>query len=144
MKLNNLTRLTKKRKRRGRGGGKGGTSGRGHDGQGVRTGDNIPARFEGGQMPLTRRLPKRGFSNADFRIAYDIVNIGRLNELFNDGDMVTRESLIAKGALKNSSKARIKILGDGELHKKLMVHAHVFSASATQAIKKQGGEVHSL
>lgn len=144
MKLNDLARLTKKRKRRGRGGGKGGTCGRGHDGQGVRTGDNIPARFEGGQMPLVRRLPKRGFSNADFRTSYDIVNIDRLDQVFQDGDMVTRATLVAKGILKPSSKAFIKILGNGELSKKLVVHAHKVSAAAAEAIKKNGGEVHSL
>lgn len=144
MKLNSLVRLTKKRKRRGRGGGKGGTSGRGHDGQGVRTGDNIPARFEGGQMPLVRRLPKRGFSNASFKTSYEIINIGRLNELFNSGDTVTRESLVARGALKKTSKGLLKVLGNGELTKKLTVHAHVFSDSAAEAIRKHGGEVHSL
>ena len=143
MKLNSLVRLTKKRKRRGRGGGKGGTSGRGHDGQGVRTGDNIPARFEGGQMPLVRRLPKRGFSNADFKTVYNIINIKQLNT-FHDGDKVTRELLVAKGLLKKSSKGLLKILGNGELHKKLLVYAHIFSASAADAIKKLGGEVHSL
>jgi large subunit ribosomal protein L15 len=110
----------------------------------VRTGDNIPARFEGGQMPLVRRIPKRGFSNADFRTSYDVVNLDRLEQVFQNGDVVTRETLIAKGILKPSSKALIKILGNGALSKKLVVHAHKMSVAAAEAIKKNGGEVHSL
>lgn len=139
--LSNLTSAGKDRKRVGRGGSRGGTSGRGNKGQKGRSGANLGILFEGGQMPLTRRLPKRGFSNKRFCQEYEIVNLDRLNDLFDAGEQVTRESLIAKGAIKGRDGYRIKILGKGALTKKLVVHVDACSQTAQEAIKAQGGEV---
>jgi large subunit ribosomal protein L15 len=140
--LSNLIRLNKKRKRVGRGGDRGGTSGKGHKGQKARSGPTLGVVFEGGQMPLTRRLPKRGFTNARFKKEVEIVNLRQLNVLFESGAKVDRESLVEKGIISQSSKALIKILGNGTLDKKLIVHADAFSGSAAQAITDKGGEVH--
>lgn len=141
--LNNLSTLVKKRKRIGRGGSRGGTSGRGNKGQKARSGAHIGSVFEGGQMPLTRRLPKRGFTNANFKIEYSIVGLDDLESAFENGAVVTKESLLENGLLKakkSSSKTLLKVLGNGELTKKLTVHADAFSQSAIQAIKDRGGE----
>jgi large subunit ribosomal protein L15 len=140
--LSNLTRLVKKRKRVGRGGDRGGTSGKGHKGQKARSGPTLGVIFEGGQMPLTRRLPKRGFSNAPFKEVYDIVNVSRLSALFEGGETVNRESLIDKGVVKKSSRLPIKVLAQGALDKKLIVYADKFSKAAEEAIRNSGGEAH--
>ena len=139
--LNNLTPLCKKRKRIGRGGSRGGTSGRGHQGQGSRSGGSVGVIYEGGQMPLSRRLPKRGFNNAAFKQKFEIVNLAQLHELFENGSDVTRETLIEKGVIKGKRGYQLKILGNGVLEKKLTVRADAFSQTAAEAIKKQGGEV---
>lgn len=139
--LNNLSPLTKKRKRIGRGGARGGTSGKGHKGQKARSGPHIGIIFEGGQMPLTRRLPKRGFSNAPFRKIYEVVNLKDLESFFESGALINRESLIQSGLVKKSDTL-VKILGNGTLNKKLVVHADAFSKSAADAIANKGGEVH--
>jgi large subunit ribosomal protein L15 len=141
-KLSQLVALVKKRKRRGRGGDKGGTSGRGHQGQGSRSGGSVGIIFEGGQMPLTRRLPKRGFSNAPFKKIFTIFNVNQLNEKYNDGETVSRESLIEKGLMSSQNSALIKILGQGVLEKKLIIYADAASKSALQIIEKCGGKVH--
>jgi len=139
-KLNTLDKLTKKRKRIGRGGSRGGTSGRGHKGQKARTGHNQMRRgFEGGQMPLTRRLPQRGFNNAIFRIETCAVSLKRLQDMFDAGVVIDRTILVERGVIKPSVK-RIKILGGCELKKKLIVCADSFSASAKEAIIGIGGE----
>jgi large subunit ribosomal protein L15 len=141
--LHNLVTSGKKVKRVGRGGSRGGTSGRGHKGQRARTSGNAPAGFEGGQMPLYRRLPKRGFTNARFSIDTVIVNLIRLDASFNDGDVVTREELIERGVIKRHKSKKpfiVKILGDGELTKKLIIHADAFSESAKKAVEQAGGE----
>lgn len=140
--LSNLSRLVKKRKRVGRGGDRGGTSGKGHKGQKARSGPQIGAAFEGGQMPLTRRLPKRGFSNAPFKETYEIVNVSRLGIIFDIGAIVNRDALVEKGIIKRSSKLPIKVLGNGTLDKKLVVYADKFSKTAEEAIKNNGGEIH--
>lgn len=142
MMLHELAKISKKRKRVGRGGGRGGTSGRGHDGQNVRTGDKQGHVFEGGQMPLIRRLPKRGFSNKPFASETEVINIGRLNELFNNGEEVTKAALVERNVIRGKKGVLLKILGEGTLEKKLIVKADAFSASAIEAIKKLGGEVH--
>ncbi len=142
--LSNLTSAGKSRKRVGRGGSRGGTSGRGNKGQKARSGPNIGKAFEGGQTSLARRLPKRGFSHARFRQEWEIVNIGCLNSLYDHGAEVTKTSLIEKGVISGGQAIRLKILGKGLLDKKLSVHADAFSTSAEEAIKKQGGEVHTL
>ncbi|HSW73602.1 MAG TPA: 50S ribosomal protein L15 [Candidatus Limnocylindria bacterium] len=144
--LNNLARLVKKRKVIGRGGSRGGTSGRGHKGQKARTGTmHGRVAFEGGQMPLFRRLPKRGFNNADFQSDVEIVNLQQLNDFFENGAHIDRAALLEKGILKNKSsvngKRTLKVLGKGNLTKKITIVADACSKSAAQAIEKQGGKV---
>lgn len=145
MKLNELKPAPgahRKRKRvgRGRASGQGGTSGRGHKGQKSRSGGSIPAWFEGGQMPLVRRVPKRGPRRiAHKRIEYDVVNIKTLN-LFEEEIEVNPELLRENGIIKGKN-ARIKILGDGQLDKRLNVRAHRFSKSAIEKIEAKGGTV---
>ncbi len=134
-----------KRKRvgRGRGSGHGKTCGRGHKGVGQRAGGSIRRLTEGGQMPLFRRIPKRGFSNAPFRTDYDIVNVCDLDELFSNGDEVTKQTLVKVGLLRND-RVLVKILGDGDLAKKLTVLADRFSKSAKEKITAAGGTVSEI
>jgi large subunit ribosomal protein L15 len=138
--LNNLDKLKKDRKRVGRGGDRGGTSGRGHKGQGSRSGSKIKAFFEGGQMPLSRRLPKRGFNNI-FKKDVRVLNLCDLELKFNSGDLVDKKSLYEKGIFKGKKSFFIKVLGVGELSKNLIVCVDMFSKSAKQAIEKAGGTV---
>ena len=128
---------TRKRIGRGSGSGHGKTSGRGHKGQGSRAGSKSVKAFEGGQMPLFRRLPKRGFSNFNYETRYEIVNVSQL-ERFDDGSAVGAEQLSNAGLIGNE-KSKVKILGDGELTKKLDITAHKFSKSAEQKIEACGG-----
>lgn len=125
----------KKRVGRGPGSGLGKTSGRGYKGQKSRSGYSGMRGFEGGQMPLHRRLPKRGFTNI-FHKEYAIVNVGALEKL--DGDNFTPDSLVAAGVVKKMG-AGLKILGNGELTRKISVQAHVYSKSALDKIQKAGG-----
>ena len=129
---------TRRRIGRGNGSGYGKTSGRGHKGAGSRAGSTALTLFEGGQMPLFRRLPKRGFSNFKFAERYDIVNVSQLDR-FEDGASVGAEQLSDAGLI-GSTKNKIKILGDGELTKKLEITAHKFSRSAEQKIIALGGK----
>jgi large subunit ribosomal protein L15 len=126
----------RKRVGRGMGSGMGKTSTRGHNGQGSRTGSSLMRGFEGGQMPLHRRLPKRGFTNI-FRTEYTVVNLDRIAELG-----VTEIGLddYRKLGLASKKKALIKILGSGELEKAITIHAHKFSKSAVEKIEKAGGK----
>ena len=126
-----------KRLGQGRASGHGKTSGRGGKGQTARSGSSIRIGFEGGQMPLIRRIPKRGFNNARHGTVYIPVNVGELNR-FDDGARVDAEMLRGAG-LANGKGDGIKILGDGELKKKLTVSAHAFSGSAKSKIEKAGG-----
>ncbi len=128
-----------RRKRLGQGesSGHGKTSGRGGKGQTARSGSSVRIGFEGGQMPLIRRIPKRGFNNAQFAIRYIPVNLEVLNK-FEDGATVNEAALRDLG-LANGRLVRVKILGDGELTRKLTVHAHAFSAAARVKIEKLGG-----
>ena len=128
-----------RRKRLGQGesSGHGKTSGRGGKGQTARSGSSIRIGFEGGQMPLIRRIPKRGFNNARHTVAYVPVNLEALNA-FDNGARVDLEAF-RKAGLANGPVKRVKILGDGELKKKLTVSAHAFSASAKQKIEAAGG-----
>lgn len=139
--LHTLVPAGKDRKRVGRGGSRGGTAGYGHKGQKARSGPHIRTQFEGGQMPLTRRIPKRGFSNAPFKVSYQVVNLKTLNSFFEAGATVTMELLREKGIVKGPVKL-LKILGDGALEKQLVVHADKFSKTAEEAIRAQGGQVH--
>ena len=135
---------TKEAKRigRGHGSGNGKTAGKGHKGQKARAGHGMRPGFEGGQMPLSRRLPKRGFSNYPFKVVYETVNVGVLNE-FEDGSVVTAEELYAKNMISGTAVA-VKILGDGEIEKKLTVKAAKFSESAKAKIEAAGGKAEVL
>ena len=126
-----------KRKGRGPGSGNGKTAGRGHKGQWARSGGGVRTGFEGGQMPLTRRLPKRGFNNI-FAKPLEIVNVASLNK-FEDGAVVSVSDLLEKGIL-SKCEYGVKVLGNGEVTKKLTVRANAFSASAKEKIEKAGGK----
>ena len=126
-----------KRKGRGAGTGNGKTAGRGHKGQKARSGGSIRAGFEGGQMPLARRIPKRGFNNI-FAKSLEIVNLSALNA-FADGDTVTAQALLDKGIL-SKCEYGYKVLGNGKVTKKVTVEASAFSQSAKEAIEAAGGK----
>ncbi|MEA1910552.1 MAG: 50S ribosomal protein L15 [Spirochaetota bacterium] len=121
-------------------GSKGRTAGRGHDGQNSRSGGGTRPGFEGGQMPLYRRIAHRGFSNYPFKETYTVINVSRLAEKFKDGDVVNEESLRAKGLLKGK-KFLVKILGNGDINKKLDIQVEKITNSAKEKIEKAGGKV---
>ena len=125
------------RKGRGPGSGNGKTAGKGHKGQNARSGGGVRPGFEGGQIPLYRKLPKRGFNNK-FAKEYAIVNVADLNS-FNDGDTVNLEALMSCGKIKKALDG-LKILGNGEITKKITVQAKVFSSSAIEKIEAAGGK----
>lgn len=137
LKPNKGARHSKKRVGRGPGSGLGKTSGRGEKGQKSRSGYSRKFGFEGGQMPLHRRVPKRGFTNI-FKQEFHVVNVSDLEDRFEAGAVVD-ESALRETGLINGSGRKIKVLGDGELNKKLTVHADRFSASARQKIEAAGG-----
>ena len=143
MKLHELNAApeakVRKRVGRGPGSGMGKTSTRGENGQKSRSGASIPAWFQGGQSPLYRRVPKRGFNNARFRTEYATINLSDLNKYFNDGDEVTPEVLKEKGIIKQQL-CGVKVLGNGELEKKLTIKANRFSSSAVTKIESAGGK----
>ena len=126
-----------KRLGRGIGSGLGKTSGKGHKGQWARSGGGVRPGFEGGQTPLARRLPKRGFNNK-FAIKYDIVNVESLN-VFDEGTVVTPELLVESRIVSGKNNGGVKVLGNGTITKKLTVKADKFSASAKSAIEAAGG-----
>ena len=126
------------RKGRGIGSGNGKTAGKGHKGQNARSGGGVRLGFEGGQLPLYRKLPKRGFKNR-FAVNYAIVNVATLNDRFNDGDTVNLDALMAAGIVRKPLDG-LKVLGNGEITKKLTVEAAVFSASAKEKIEAAGGK----
>jgi large subunit ribosomal protein L15 len=132
----------KKRKRLGRGSasGQGTTAGKGTKGQKARSGGGTRPGFEGGQMPLTRRLPKKGFNNARFATVYEIVNLGTINDRFDDGDEVNLKTLKEKGIV-SGNKCGVKVLGNGDFGKKLKFDVEKVSASALEKIKAAGGEL---
>lgn len=147
MKLHELkyaegAKHSKKRVGRGTGSGTGETAGRGMHGQNSRSGGGVRLGFEGGQQPLYRRLPKRGFSNHAFKTTYAIINIEQLNK-FKDGDVITPELLIESGLVKKELDG-IKILGNGNLERKLTVKANKFSKGAISAIETKGGSYEVL
>ena len=144
--LSNLTyakgsRKKKKRIGRGQGSGHGGTATRGHKGQGSRSGSGSKRNFEGGQMPLVRRLPKQGFTNIN-RVDFTVINVGALQKFLDEkkisGENITPDSLFAAGVI-SKKKAMVKILGDGELKSKITISAHKFSKSAMEKIATAGG-----
>jgi large subunit ribosomal protein L15 len=144
MELHRLSPAFGSRKRafrrgRGPGSGNGKTSGRGQKGQNSRSGGGVRPGFEGGQMPLYRRLPKRGFTNI-FSVRYAVLNVKDLDSRFEDGDVVDVQKILESGLIKKLL-AGIKILGDGEISKKLEVKVSAFSKSAKEKIEKAGGRI---
>lgn len=147
MKLSNMApaegaKTQSKRLGRGIGSGLGKTSGKGHKGQWARSGGGVRPGFEGGQMPLVRRIPKRGFNNV-FKKEYSIVNVCAL-EQFENGTVVTAELLLEKGVLSKVEPYGLKVLGNGTLTKKLEVKANKFTKSAAEIIEKAGGKAEVL
>lgn len=146
MELNNLRPSigsTKNRKRigRGTGSGHGKTATKGHKGQKARSGGSIKAGFEGGQMPLQRRLPKRGFTPLD-RVVFSLVNISQL-DVYESGEVIDAMSLVSKGLIKSTRNA-VKILGNGDINKSLKITANKFSQSAKDKIIAAGGSIEEL
>ena len=133
-------RKRKRVKGRGRGTGRGKTAGRGHKGQNARAGGGVRPGFEGGQMPLYRRVARRGFSNFPFKTVYVPVNLTSLNVKYEDGETVSLASLKQKGIIKRSTE-RVKILGSGEISKKLIVDGLPLSVGAREKITQAGGSV---
>ncbi len=127
-----------KRLGRGEGSGHGKTSGKGHKGQKARSGGGIRIGFEGGQMPLYRKLPRRGFNNFNFKVSYQLVNVGQLEKL--EGDEVSRKTLIKAGLIRDN-KQGVKLLGDGEVSKAYTVTVCKVSASAKSKIEAAGGKI---
>ena len=147
MKLHELkpaegARTGERRLGRGIGSGLGKTSGKGHKGQWARSGGGVRIGFEGGQMPLARRLPKRGFDN-NWKKMYTVINLGDLEQL-EEGTVVTLEYLLSEGLVSKAQPCGLKVLGDGNLTKKLTVKANKFTKSAEAKIKELGGEVEVL
>jgi large subunit ribosomal protein L15 len=129
-----------KRLGRGEGSGHGKTSGKGHKGQKSRSGGGIRIGFEGGQMPLYRKLPRRGFNNFNFKTSYQLVNLKQLDKV--DGDIVNRTTLLNAGLIRDNSQA-IKLLGDGELSRALTIELDQISASAKAKVEAAGGQIKS-
>jgi len=147
MSLNNLrppkgAKHAKKRIGRGQGSGNGKTAGRGHKGAKSRSGFKFKRGFEGGQMPLHRRVPKRGFHN-HFRIEYDVINLDTLSERFDAGAVITPETLREAGLLQGRGRL-VKVLARGEVSKALTVRAHKFSGKAAEKISAAGGQAEAL
>ena len=144
-KLDDRTPLVKKGKRVGRGGSRGGTSGKGHKGQKARSGAGrkVKVQFEGGQMPLHRRLPKRGFTNSRFKVTYDLVNVADLETLTVENNEVTKAILATSGLIK-SEKSKVKLLGDGTFTKAYKITVDACSKSALKKVQDCGGEVVTL
>lgn len=126
------------RKGRGTGSGNGKTAGKGHKGQNARSGGGVRPGFEGGQLPLYRKLPKRGFSNSKFAKDYAIINVAALDK-YEDGAVIDLAALLSDGTIR-SEKCGLKVLGNGEIAKKLTVKASIFSAAAKEKIEAAGGK----
>ena len=141
LKPSDRSRFTKKRVGRGQGSGNGKTAGRGHKGAQSRSGYSFKRGFEGGQMPLHRRVPKRGFHNP-FRVEYSVVNLDTLAERFEEGTTITPELLRERGIA--PGKGLIKVLARGDISKKLTVQAHKFSGKAAEKIAAAGGAAEVL
>ena len=147
MRLNELypfpeERKTRKRVGRGDGSGFGHTAGKGHKGQNARAGGGVKPGFEGGQMPLMRRLPKRGFKNFDFKVTFEVVNLDRLEAAFEGKTEITLDDIYGRGLCRFG--APVKILGGGNVTKALTVEAHRFTESAKAKIEAAGGKVVEL
>ncbi len=132
-------RQKKKRLGRGRPSGHGKTAGRGHKGQKKTKSGNVRPGFEGGQLPLSRRLPKRGFKNFDFRVDYQVVNLGHVNGRFENGAIVDHAALVSVGLAHPAD--RVKVLAQGDFDKKLTFRVHAVSASARAKVEAKGGSI---
>lgn len=135
-------RKNRKRIGRGSGSGSGGTAGKGHKGQNARSGGGVRPGFEGGQMPIQRRLPKHGFSNYRFKAEYAVINLDRLATAFEDKSEISLQDIYDCGLAK--SGVSVKILGDGEISKAIKIEAHKFSVSAKAKIERAGGSATAL
>lgn len=135
-------RKVRRRVGRGQGSGLGGTSGRGHKGQNARSGGGVRPGFEGGQMPLQRRLPKHGFKNAPFKVVYSVVNLDSLCEAFTDKSDISLEDIYQRGLVKRNEP--VKILSRGDVTVALNIEAHRFSKAAVEKIVKAGGKAIEL
>lgn len=135
-------RKTRRRVGRGSGSGLGCTSGKGNKGQNARAGGGVRPGFEGGQMPLQRRLPKRGFNNVNFAVKYAVINLTRLLSAFEGKSEITLDDIYDRGLCSLGSP--VKILGEGEITTAIKVEAHKFSASAVEKIRNAGGEAKAL
>jgi large subunit ribosomal protein L15 len=137
---------TRKRKRigRGPGSGQGKTAGKGHKGLNARSGGGVRPGFEGGQMPLYRRLPKRGFLPYGGKTEFAIVNVGDLAARFASGSVVDPEALVSRGLIRRSGRGAVKVLGDGDVAHALTVRVHKVSGSARQKLEAAGGRVEAL
>lgn len=147
MQLHDLYPFPEERKQRrrvgrGQGSGLGGTSGRGHKGQNARSGGGVRPGFEGGQMPLQRRLPKHGFKNAPFRIRYDVVNLDALATAFAGKTDISLEDIYARGLARSGSL--VKVLSRGDMAAPMNIEAHRFSRAAAEKIRAAGGTVSEL
>ena len=147
MRLNDLypfpeERKARKRVGRGDGSGFGHTAGKGHKGQNARAGGGVRAGFEGGQTPLMRRLPKRGFKNFDFKVTFEVVNLDRLQAAFEGVNEVSLDDIYTRGLCSFGSP--VKILGGGEMTRAMKIEAHRFAKSASEKIKAAGGTVNEL
>ncbi len=135
-------RKTRRRVGRGSGSGLGCTSGKGHKGQNARSGGGVRPGFEGGQMPLQRRLPKHGFKNAPFKVTYSVVNIGTLMARFPGAESITLDQIYGSGLARSGMP--VKILGEGDVTSAVNVEAHKFSVTAAEKITRAGGKVTAL
>ncbi len=135
-------RKTRRRVGRGSGSGLGCTSGKGHKGQNSRAGGGVRPGFEGGQMPLQRRLPKHGFKNYPFKVTYEVINLDRLLEAFEGKDAISLEDMYARGVA--SYGKPVKVLSRGDVSRAVKVEAHKFSAKAAEKIRQAGGEATEL
>lgn len=147
MQLHNLfpfpeERKTRRRVGRGSGSGLGCTAGKGHKGQNARAGGGVAPGFEGGQMPLQRRLPKHGFKNAPFKVTYNVINLDRLLEAFEGKSDITLDDIYARGLARMG--APVKILSRGEVKSAIKIEAHKFSQSAAEKVRNAGGDVTEL
>lgn len=140
--LKEINRKPKRRKRVGRGPGSkmGKTSGRGHKGQKSRSGYKVRGGKEGGQLPLYQKLPHRGFSNAQFKVPVFEINLGRINDAFEDGEVVNKQTLMEKGFPMRRMKGGFKVLANGDITKKLVIEANKYSKNAIVKLEKQGIE----
>ncbi len=138
--LNELKKLSRPARRKGRGGDRGGTSGKGNKGQKARSGGGVRPQFEGGQTPLTRRLPKRGFNNTAFAIKYTIIHLGHLQSCVGEELIITKDILVQLGIIKNT-REKVKLLANQDVQRAVTVHVDACSIAAKSRVEAVGGQV---